>query len=291
MNSASPADSAPRAAEPSANGNKWHDARGRFAKGNPGGPGNPFARRTALYQKAIRQVVSLEDMREVMTMVKLKAKSGDLAAVKILTAHTAGKGVPAVDPDRLDINEWQLTVEEAVDARDMKAIMTRLPVECAIEIVRAALPVPGPEMMDKLGYVLRIADPKEARRWIKKQRHKAERAQREAERARGRAERSQQQAAENAGPSTNGETERAESRQRPEPPQRPECPQRPERRHGEAAPSITDENGREQPPPDQTSGPAPSVNAGNGPEPPPPDRANGPAPIGNGENGRSDQGG
>jgi hypothetical protein len=245
MNTAPRANGAPSADTPAARPDeppiqdkKWHDARGRFVRGNPGGPGNPFARRTALYQKAIRQVVTLEDMREVMTMVLLKAKSGDLAAVKILTAHTAGKGVPAVDADRLDIDEWQLTVAEAVDARDMKAVMTRLPVERANDFVRGVLPTLGDEMLEMLRHVASIADPKAVRRWIKKQRHKAERAQREAERARRRAERAQQQVAENADPSATDENGQPGSPQRPEYPQHPECMQT------DALPSSTEENGQ-----------------------------------------------
>jgi hypothetical protein len=282
MNSASPADSAPRAAEPSANGNKWHDARGRFAKGNPGGPGNPFARRTALYQKAIRQVVTLEDLREVMTMVLLKAKSGDIAAAKMLLAHTAGKGVHAVEPDRLDTDEWQLTVEEAVDARDMKAIMTRLPVECANQIVRGTLPVLGQEMMQKLGYGLRIVNPKDFRRWMKKERRRAECAQREAERASRRAERAQQQAVQDPDPSTNDETGRAESRQHPEPPQCQEPPQRPERPQRPESPQ------RPASPPDDA---APLANAKKTMEQPPSGPADGAPPIANGENTPSALGG
>jgi hypothetical protein len=261
--SADPSASRPDAhpAEPSIQDRKWHDTKGRFVRGNPGGPGNPFARRTALYQKALRQVVSLEDMREVMTVVKLKAKSGDMAATKIMFTYAAGKGVHAVEPDRLDIDEWKLTVEEAVDARDMKAIMTRLPVECANDIARAALPALGDGMMKTLGEGLRV-DPKDMRRWIKKRQRKAERARREAERAQRRAERAQQQAAENADPSTNDEPGRAGSRERPEYPQHPEHPS------GAAAPIA---NGEETGEP-------------HCPTPTPDDDSKGGGPIANGEN-------
>jgi hypothetical protein len=156
--------------------------------------------------KVIRSVFTAERMEEVATMIYLKAIHGDVVAAKIMFNYGAGKGVPEVDPDRLDIDEWHLTVEEAVDARDMKAIMTRLPVGCANHITRAALPVLGQEMMATLGQGLKV-DPKDLRRWIKKRQHKAEHERRVAERARRRAERAQQQAAENAGPSANHENE------------------------------------------------------------------------------------
>jgi hypothetical protein len=152
--------------------------------------------------KVIRSVFTAERIEEAATMVYLKAIHGDVAAARIMFTYAAGKGAPDVDPDRLDIDEWKLTVEEAVDARDMKAIMTRLPVECANHIVRGVLPVLGGEMMDTLGQGLQV-DPKDLQRWIKKRQRQAERERREAERARRRAERAQQQAAENTGPSAN----------------------------------------------------------------------------------------
>ena len=39
-----------------------HEANGRFARGNPGGPGNPFARRVAALRKVIIDNVSEEDL-------------------------------------------------------------------------------------------------------------------------------------------------------------------------------------------------------------------------------------
>src|SRR5262249_48282926 len=62
---------------PSANG---HEANGRFAKGNPGGPGNPHARKMAALRKAFLDAVTDEDMMEVTRAVLAKAKGGDLAA-------------------------------------------------------------------------------------------------------------------------------------------------------------------------------------------------------------------
>jgi hypothetical protein len=98
-----PADGAPRAAaKPSIHHPVWHDADGRFIKGNPGGPGNPFARRTAAYRKAIRSVVTDECLKEIVAMIYLRAIRGDVAAAKILLAYTCGKSVPDVDPDQFD---------------------------------------------------------------------------------------------------------------------------------------------------------------------------------------------
>jgi hypothetical protein len=83
------------------------DVHGRFTKANPGGPGNPFARQVAALRKALIDSVSGQDLREVAEIVKLKAKQGDLAAVKLLLQYCVGKPEPAKDPDRMDVDEWQ----------------------------------------------------------------------------------------------------------------------------------------------------------------------------------------
>ena len=79
------------------------DPRGRFAKGNRGGPGNPFAaevgKRRARLMKAIKakdidQAVKV--MREVMT----SGKNGDrLTAAKLLLDRALG---PIVEADLLE---------------------------------------------------------------------------------------------------------------------------------------------------------------------------------------------
>src|SRR5207248_10793741 len=43
---------------PAAGGHEGRDARGRFAPGNPGGPGNPFARRVAELRTALLDMVT-----------------------------------------------------------------------------------------------------------------------------------------------------------------------------------------------------------------------------------------
>ena len=71
-----------------ANPDTGRDARGKFTKGNFGGPGNPFARQTAAFRKAINAAVAALLLRYV---------------------------VPA-----LDATQRQMVVDEA-DAQDRKA--------------------------------------------------------------------------------------------------------------------------------------------------------------------------
>jgi hypothetical protein len=90
---------------PSQNG---RDARGRFTHGNKSGTGNPFARQVAGFRKALVSAATDEDFAVIAHVLLFKAKSGDLAAIKLLLSYTIGKPVEAPDPDRLDLDDFQL---------------------------------------------------------------------------------------------------------------------------------------------------------------------------------------
>jgi hypothetical protein len=84
------------------------DATGRFAPGNPGGPGNPYYRRQAQLKRLLLESVSEEDMQSVLQVLLGLAKSGDLAAIKLFLEYTVGKPAKDVDPDKEELHEWQL---------------------------------------------------------------------------------------------------------------------------------------------------------------------------------------
>src|SRR5437016_4155897 len=71
------------------------DALGRFAKGNRGGPGNPFARRLAMLRRTLLSHVSEDDVENAARRLTEEARKGDLAAIKILFAYVIGKPVEA----------------------------------------------------------------------------------------------------------------------------------------------------------------------------------------------------
>jgi hypothetical protein len=75
------------------------DAKGRFTKNNPGGPGNPFARQVAALRSALVNKVTPEDIEDVVNILLLKAKQGDLAAVKLLFSYVLGKPAELVLPN------------------------------------------------------------------------------------------------------------------------------------------------------------------------------------------------
>lgn len=93
---------------PSTNGNNGRDQTGRFTKGNPGGPGNPFARKVSMMRRVMLDAVSEKDLRAIVQTLVVKAKEGDTAAIKILFDRTIGKATQALDPDRLELEELEL---------------------------------------------------------------------------------------------------------------------------------------------------------------------------------------
>ena len=91
--------------EPSPNRGNGRDVHGRFVKGNTGGPGNPLAKRAARIRSALMQAVTAKDIREITIQLVQKAKSGDLAAIKILLDRTIGPPVEVDLLERLDALE------------------------------------------------------------------------------------------------------------------------------------------------------------------------------------------
>jgi hypothetical protein len=116
------------------------DAAGRFTAGNKYGPGNPFARQTAELRRVLLEVVTPEEMRQVAFTLLLLAKTGKLEAIKLLFHYVLGKPGAAVDPDRLDVEEWKLAQESKVNVADMHDTVQHMPAETANVIVRHAWP-------------------------------------------------------------------------------------------------------------------------------------------------------
>ena len=74
-----------------------HDAFGRFAKRNPGGPGNPYPRRVAALRQALLNCVTEEDIIAVAKAVIEEAKTGSIPAAKLLFQYVLGKPSSATD--------------------------------------------------------------------------------------------------------------------------------------------------------------------------------------------------
>jgi len=70
---------------------------GRFKKGNPGGPGNPFAGKVQQFRLAMLEAVTSADLRKVMAALVKKAKAGDVSAIRETLDRLLGKAMDAPD--------------------------------------------------------------------------------------------------------------------------------------------------------------------------------------------------
>ena len=88
--------------------------KGRFALGNKGGPGNPFARQVAEIRKLLLNTVPGERLAKIVLALVEKAEAGDVAAAKLVLQYTVGKPAEAVEPDRVEIEEHRLRRESTI---------------------------------------------------------------------------------------------------------------------------------------------------------------------------------
>jgi hypothetical protein len=132
-----------------------HDARGRFTKGNPGGPGNPFNRTVADLRAALLACVTPQDVQEVMAALKEQAQKGNVAAIRLYLAYSVGKPAETVNPDHMDADEWQLRQQNLASPEQITHTFQHMPVKLANGIATAAAPCMIDDMVRRLDEVLK----------------------------------------------------------------------------------------------------------------------------------------
>ena len=110
--------------------------RGRFAKGNAGGPRNPFARQTAALRAYLIAHVTERDIQDILDILLLNAKGGHLPTVKFLFAYVLGKPKPVVEPDLLDLQEMQLLQQSALPPEALETVCGQLPLDFQVQLTR-----------------------------------------------------------------------------------------------------------------------------------------------------------
>ncbi len=135
------------------------DSRGRFAPGNKGGPGNPFARKTAGFRQALLDAITAEDLHTIARQLIQQAQQGDVAAARLVFSYAIGKPDRAVDPDTLDLQEWQLLHQSAVPNQDFLGLLGGLQAPLACTILRTLLPFLQQQNAQTLAQQLREQPP------------------------------------------------------------------------------------------------------------------------------------
>ncbi len=130
-------------------------ANGQFARGNPGGPGNPHARFSAHMLTIARQTMTPEKIAAVFEAIYFRAVSGDMSAAKLILHYTIGKPGDAPHPDHLERDEWDLYQKNAMTFAEMQQALGGLPCSLGNEIVGAALPAMTAARAEELAAKLR----------------------------------------------------------------------------------------------------------------------------------------
>jgi hypothetical protein len=120
--------------------NTGRDRGGRYVGGNAGGPGNPFARRVAQLRAVLLETVTDEELRIVAGQLMVKAKFGDLAAIKLLFQYVLGKPAATVNPDAVDVEEVDLYRRAPEHTTMQEILKERAPAELAVDMLRMTLP-------------------------------------------------------------------------------------------------------------------------------------------------------
>jgi hypothetical protein len=120
-----------------ANPKSDHDAKGRFTFGNKGGPGNPHARQTAKLHSAALRVINEQEMEDIFKEMAKLAKEGNVHAARFVAEYTIGKPMAAVNPDRIDYDEWQRHSETTGLQNDMMHHAVQPSPEFVVQVIRA----------------------------------------------------------------------------------------------------------------------------------------------------------
>ena len=107
------------------------DARGRFTKGNKGGPGNPFAREVAVLRATMIHAFTPKIFMRLVEVLRQRAEGGDMVAMKLILQYVLGKPAETVDPDRIAIDEWQKLRDAAVSLDETSAVLEQVPATMA----------------------------------------------------------------------------------------------------------------------------------------------------------------
>lgn len=86
---------------------------GRFAPGNPGGPGRPPAATVHEHRAAMVAAVSPEDVADIIRALVEQAKAGDIAAARLVLERVFGRVTDTETLERIENLESLLTERDA----------------------------------------------------------------------------------------------------------------------------------------------------------------------------------
>jgi len=121
--------------------NESRENKGRFAPGNPGGPGNPFARQVAALRQALLNSVTPDDIQTVARALIQRASEGNVQAAKLLLSYAIGKPQPAPKPDHMDADEWNIYRETVPMKQESGVVVGAGVPEAHLKVARMMRPL------------------------------------------------------------------------------------------------------------------------------------------------------
>ena len=95
-----------------------------------------------------------EDVEAIADALIVKATTGDVAAAKLVLSYGIGKPTEAVNPDTLDLAEWDIYRRGPVSLDDLRGIVEGIPVDAVGPVVRVTKPYLNANAMDTIMSVL-----------------------------------------------------------------------------------------------------------------------------------------
>jgi hypothetical protein len=160
-------------APPAATG---REPNGRFAKGNGGGPGNPYARQVAVLRRALLQLVTEEEITAIAKALLEQAKKGNVSAAKLLFSYTLGQPAKAVDPDRLPAHELDTLNANFAEPEAVTALLSRQSLADFLPVMQIAMACQQQQVKDHLADQLTQADREDQKKQEQKEKRQARRA-------------------------------------------------------------------------------------------------------------------
>ncbi len=127
-------------AEPKGEPNKDRDAKGRFTKNNPGGPGNPYARKIAALRQSLIKHLGPRELYEIVRLLVGQAMCGNIESTKLLFQYVIGRAPEAPDPDGVDVAEWRQYVDNPATVEAVNRLLDTLPHDQALVFLRNMWP-------------------------------------------------------------------------------------------------------------------------------------------------------
>src|SRR4029077_16022530 len=107
----------------------------------------------------------------------VKAKAGDVPAARLVLSYGIGKPTEAVNPDTLDLEEWDIYRRGPLSLDDLRGIVEGIPLDVVGPVVRAAKPYLNSNMAETVKHIL-SAQPPPKRKLSRKERRAARQCQR-----------------------------------------------------------------------------------------------------------------